>query len=204
MVLDGVNAAVAVTVLNKPDIPPAVRTRGIVLAAFVPGILGMALPFVLARQSSGGQSGGNSGGTKSSGGAEDVFVPDVSGMHLDRAAAVLLLAKADLVPGTDVHAFSVDVDPNKVITQDPAAGTRVNLGSAVTLTVSDGQPPPRPAPVDIDADLTAKIQAVRTDLDARMDKLQANADASAATLQKILDAVNNPAKSGGGGPTTKS
>jgi beta-lactam-binding protein with PASTA domain len=63
-------------------------------------------------------------------------VPDVVGMT--REAADSALAAADLRTGTVTEQFSETVPAGTVISQNPAAGTRVRRGSAVDLAVSKG------------------------------------------------------------------
>jgi hypothetical protein len=190
MALDGLNAAVAAAILNKAQ--PDVRTRGVVLAAFVPGALGLALPFVLSRQSDPGTPTPTPVPT-----TEGVIVPDISSTRMDVKSATARLELAGLVVAPAVRAFSLDLTRDQVISQNPSAGTAVTLGSTVTLTVSDGPLPPKAVLVDIDAAaLTTKIQAVQTDLDGKIDALQTQitniATTTDAKLQQILDAVQNP------------
>ncbi len=85
-------------------------------------------------------------------GVETVAVPDLSGPAAD---AEQTLADARLVAGDVSEAFSDDVAAGEVISQDPAAGTEVRPGSAVSYVTSKGvetvavpdsrAPPPMPS-----------------------------------------------------------
>jgi len=65
-----------------------------------------------------------------------VSVPDVEG--LARGAAESAITSAGLRVGTVSEEFSFEVEEGAVIAQSPAAGTRVDNGSAVNITVSRG------------------------------------------------------------------
>jgi eukaryotic-like serine/threonine-protein kinase len=70
-------------------------------------------------------------------GPEQVAVPDVTGQSQDSAEARLRDARFEVA----VHEEeSEDVPEGDVISQDPAAGTKVTRGSTVTITVSKGKP----------------------------------------------------------------
>ena len=69
-----------------------------------------------------------------SSGPEQVEVPDVTGLSRDSAES--LLTRAGLEPAVEEKESEEPVDD--VISQDPAAGTQVDDGSRVTLTVSTG------------------------------------------------------------------
>ncbi len=71
-------------------------------------------------------------------GVETVAVPDLSGPAAD---AEQTLADARLVAGDVSEAFSDDVAAGEVISQDPAAGTEVRPGSAVSYVTSKGGTP---------------------------------------------------------------
>jgi hypothetical protein len=68
-----------------------------------------------------------------------VAVPNVVGQM--QAVATTTLTGASLTLGTVSTAFSRTVPSGSVISQDPAVGTQVTLGSTVALVVSTGQPP---------------------------------------------------------------
>jgi serine/threonine-protein kinase len=69
-----------------------------------------------------------------SSGPEQVEVPDVTG--LSRDSAETLLTKAGLEPAVEERESKEPVDD--VIAQNPAAGTELDRGSTVTITVSTG------------------------------------------------------------------
>ncbi|MCX5769422.1 MAG: PASTA domain-containing protein [Candidatus Hydrogenedentes bacterium] len=73
-------------------------------------------------------------------GIEPGVVPNVVGQPL--ATAEAKLSAAGLVVGTVTEAYSATVPAGNVISQNPAAGTRVGDGSAVTLVISIGEEPP--------------------------------------------------------------
>src|SRR5438046_7721720 len=74
-----------------------------------------------------------------------VLVPNVVGQM--QAAATSAITSAGLTLGTVTMQSSTTVAPRNVLTQAPAAGTRVASGLAVNLVVSSGAPPPAPVPV---------------------------------------------------------
>jgi len=76
-------------------------------------------------------------------GAPKVQVPYVIGLSSADAAAQI--QQAGLVVGTTVQEFSDTVPSGQVIGQDPNAGTAVERGSEVSITVSSG-PSPSPSP----------------------------------------------------------
>jgi hypothetical protein len=65
-----------------------------------------------------------------------VSVPKVVGMT--QAAATAAITRSGLVLGTGIVRSSSTVAAGNVITESPVAGTPVNVGSAVNLTVSSG------------------------------------------------------------------
>ncbi|MFE6284070.1 Stk1 family PASTA domain-containing Ser/Thr kinase [Streptomyces sp. NPDC057877] len=71
-------------------------------------------------------------------GPETVQVPDVTGYRLDRAKDVI--KQEGLQPGMVTRTFSDDVPRGFVISTGPESGTELRSGSAVTLTVSKGNP----------------------------------------------------------------
>src|SRR5690242_576165 len=71
-------------------------------------------------------------------GLPHVSAPDVVG--LTQAAATAAITGAQLVVGTISQASSMTVQAGNVISQDPAAGTDVVVGSAIALTISTGLP----------------------------------------------------------------
>jgi serine/threonine-protein kinase len=73
-----------------------------------------------------------------------VQVPNVVGMTEADAAQALEGQGLEVVPSP---AYSDTVPVGQVIAQDPAGGTTVNRGSAVTVTVSQGPQPPETATV---------------------------------------------------------
>ncbi|WP_348262908.1 choice-of-anchor D domain-containing protein [Telmatobacter sp. DSM 110680] len=79
-------------------------------------------------------------------GVSMVVVPDVVGQT--QTAAATPISGAGLVLGTVTTQSSDTVPSGSVISETPAAGTQVSVGSAVNLLVSTGQPqPPSPNPL---------------------------------------------------------
>lgn len=90
-----------------------------------------------------------------------VPVPDIVG--LTQAAATDSLTASDLVVGSVTTAFSATVPVGQIISQDPAAGTIVVIGSAVSFVVSDGPaPPPTVAVPDVVGQTQAAAQTAIT------------------------------------------
>src|SRR5436305_12483355 len=71
-------------------------------------------------------------------GLPHVSAPNVVG--LTQAAASTAITTAQLVLGTVTNASSMTVPAGSVISQNPAAGADVVVGSAIALTVSTGLP----------------------------------------------------------------
>jgi len=69
-----------------------------------------------------------------------VTVPNVVGMT--NANARSAITSANLTVGTDTTASSTTVPSGSIISQNPAGGTSVATGSAVSLVTSSGPPPP--------------------------------------------------------------
>ncbi len=74
-----------------------------------------------------------------SSGKPQATVPDVTGLDRDEAASQLGQAGLKV---TRRFEFSDDVEPDKVIRTDPAAGTQVPQGTTVTMVISQGPKPP--------------------------------------------------------------
>jgi sugar lactone lactonase YvrE len=68
-----------------------------------------------------------------------VAVPNVVGQT--QSVATSTVTGASLALGTVTSAFSSTVPAGSVVSQDPAAGTQANIGSAVSIVISTGQPP---------------------------------------------------------------
>ncbi|MEU3145188.1 Stk1 family PASTA domain-containing Ser/Thr kinase [Streptomyces sp. NPDC006999] len=90
-------------------------------------------------------------------GPETVQVPDVDGVALDEARSAL--RDVGLEPGMVTREFSEDVAKGSVISTGPAGGTEVRTGSAVSLTVSKGNP------VDIPEVTGEDLQDARAELE---------------------------------------
>lgn len=69
-------------------------------------------------------------------GKDQIEVPDLSGMTSDQAKQALTKAGLTAKAGTSQHSDTVDKD--KVMSQDPAAGTKVDKNSTVTYIISLG------------------------------------------------------------------
>src|SRR5204862_1233670 len=73
-------------------------------------------------------------------GPAQVAVPNVVGQA--QVAAASAITGAGLTVGTVTQQSSSTVAAGSVISESPTAGTRVAIGSAVSLVVSSGAPPP--------------------------------------------------------------
>ena len=71
-----------------------------------------------------------------SAGAEQILMPDLSGMS--EQEATLAITNAKLVLGTITQADSPTVAQNLVISSDPAANTMIPAGSTINLVISTG------------------------------------------------------------------
>ena len=101
-----------------------------------------------------------------SSGAEPVVVPDVVGMDLTTATAVLQAEGLVVQQGDVIEVPFGDENDGKVMEQDPAADTEAVAGDIVTLRVgSSGDPVTVPDLIDFDSPLTlAEARAVLTGL----------------------------------------
>jgi len=88
---------------------------------------------------------------------DTVSVPDAS--NLTAAAAASLFTNAKLTLGTTTEAYSNTVAAGLVISQQPAAGAKVEPGTAVNIVVSLGTAPPGTVTVPSLANLTAAAAA---------------------------------------------
>ena len=79
-----------------------------------------------------------------SSGKPQATVPDLS--NLSQADAETAIAGAGLKLGTVTQSTSTTVPAGSVISQDPAAGKKVDKGSTVSIVVSTGSPSPSPSP----------------------------------------------------------
>ena len=79
-----------------------------------------------------------------SSGKPQAKVPDLS--NLTQSEAETAIAGAGLNVGTVTQSTSTTVPAGSVISQDPAAGTKVDKGSSVSFVVSTGSPSPSPTP----------------------------------------------------------
>ena len=79
-----------------------------------------------------------------SSGKPQVKVPDLSTMTQSEAETAI--ADAGLTLGSVTQETSTTVPAGSVISQDPAAGTKVDKGSSVNIVVSTGSPSPSPSP----------------------------------------------------------
>jgi len=177
MALDGLNAAAAAAILNDAD--PDTRTQGVVVSALVPGVLGIAVPLVLAQQE--GLVGGAAPrpAPVARRGPSPVVVPNVVGMTQVAAGTSIT---GDRLEMRVLEAASNEVAKGQVVDQDPPASRVVREGTTVTITVSSGPPEPGDEPADIDADLTAKLKKMEADLVGKI-------DASATAMNAKLDAI---------------
>ena len=80
-------------------------------------------------------------------GSAEAAVPNVVGQT--QAAATTAITNAGLVLATVASQSSSTVPSGSVISENPAAGTRVNAGSDVNLVVSSGPPPLNAANINL-------------------------------------------------------
>jgi hypothetical protein len=128
MALDGLNAAAAAAILNQADVDQATKTRGVIVAAFVPGPLGLAVPVILARNA-----------TSEAGevGPRSEAVPRVVGEQVHRAIDLLMEKKFDVVVD---QGYSDKANAGYVYMQRPEEGKKAKPGTAITIFVNDGEP----------------------------------------------------------------
>jgi eukaryotic-like serine/threonine-protein kinase len=125
MALDAVNAIGAFAILNPRPLDAQQKIVGVAGAALLPGIIGLAVPLIIASRA-GGQT---------STGQGQVVVPDLAGKT--QADASSKLAQLELNP-TISGAISLDEQKGLVVDQTPAAGTLVNPKSGVALVIGSG------------------------------------------------------------------
>jgi PASTA domain len=166
--LDALNAVAGKLILDKAGASPARKAQGVILAAAVPGLLGLAVPLIFAQQVKKDQKGSPAALPPTTSQQNEVIVPDLTG-SVSEATRVLNELGLQVV----VHSAysSKPVDPQTVVSQRPPPNHVAKLGSTVVVFVSIGSPPKPDVPVDIDADLSAKIADLKADLDTRMDGL---------------------------------
>jgi beta-lactam-binding protein with PASTA domain/tRNA A-37 threonylcarbamoyl transferase component Bud32 len=76
-------------------------------------------------------------------GVSGVEVPDLTGFTVAEASSALEAAELGL--GEQYYAPSSTVPEGRIISQEPYAGTEVEPGTEVSVTVSSGQPAPEPS-----------------------------------------------------------
>jgi beta-lactam-binding protein with PASTA domain len=125
MALDAINAIGALVILRRRKIDTQQRVFGTVGAALLPGIVGLAVPLIIAQQTKGQQSPAKN----------LVAVPDLA--NSDQAAAVASLNQLQLKMQV-ITVTSADAQKGKVIAQDSPKGTLLSPGATVTITVGAG------------------------------------------------------------------
>jgi hypothetical protein len=159
MPLDGLNAAAAAAILNQAGVDQATKTRGVIVSAFVPGPLGLAVPALLARNAP--SEGG--GGAQVRRRIGSVQVPNVIGQPADAATTSL---KNSRLVAIQRLSYGSDADAGKVVEQQPPAGRTVALDSRVIVIVGAGSlPPPAPTDADLEKDITDKIDNSRQQIE---------------------------------------
>jgi hypothetical protein len=116
------------------------------IAALVVGVIALLIGtagLIEARRADTKKSHPATSSSSASSSAGLVTVPDVVGVPSVSAGTKLAAAKLHAKP---VHQPSPTVVKGRVISQDPAAGTKVASGTLITLTVSDGPGPGTPPP----------------------------------------------------------
>ena len=72
-----------------------------------------------------------------SSGSSEVEVPDLQGMSQDQARSALKSAGLELGNVTSVDS---DKEKDRIVSQDPATGTKVKKGTSIAVSVSSGKP----------------------------------------------------------------
>ncbi|AUT64948.1 PASTA domain-containing protein [Paraburkholderia terrae] len=128
--MEVLNIALALAVANRFNFSPSDRTRCAAASAIVPGVLGLAIPFVMASRDGGLMS---VGGDAKVAEATDAKVPDLAGLSFEQAA--FKLKGFDLV-AVRADVLSEDDDDGKtVVGQRPEAGTFLRRGSPVKVYI---------------------------------------------------------------------
>ncbi|AUT75537.1 hypothetical protein C2L64_44980 [Paraburkholderia hospita] len=160
----GIQAVAAAAILNHKGISGDDKLRGIACAAIVPGVLGLAVPLIIAQQQKKKLIAAPVIEVAAT--VEDVSVPNVYGATADEAVAKLKKLGLTVI---QAHAVADPSLANTVVKQVPHRDMIVPPGSEVTITIGD-EPPPMEVPVDdVDADLTKKLNAAVADIETRFD-----------------------------------
>jgi serine/threonine-protein kinase len=88
-------------------------------------------------------------------GKPQATVPDLSGMT--QTDATNAITAAGLKLGTVTQQTSTTIASGSVISQDPAAGKKVDKGSSVSIVVSTGSPSPSPSPTPTTTPTTSGV-----------------------------------------------
>ena len=88
-------------------------------------------------------------------GKPQATVPDLSNMT--QSAATSAITSAGLKLGTVTPQTSTTVPSGEVISQDPAAGKKVDKGATVSIVVSSGSPSPSPTPTPTTSPTTSGV-----------------------------------------------
>jgi eukaryotic-like serine/threonine-protein kinase len=124
MALDTLNAIGAFAILNPRPIDAGQKVVGIAGAALLPGIVGLAVPLIIAQRA--GSTGIGQG---------KVAVPDLRGNA--QADATNKLQQLQLTAQVS-NAASLDAEKGDVVAQSPAAGTLLNSGATVAIVIGSG------------------------------------------------------------------
>jgi PASTA domain len=182
MPLNATNAIGALAILGPKPIDNRQKVLGTVGAALLPGIVGLAVPLIIAQRAK-GQSGPGTGKGQSGPGTESVAVPDL--VKESQADAITSLNQLQLKANVKT-ATSTDAQKNDVVAQNPSTGTLVSPGETVTIVVGTGLAQPTQSVVP---DLTGKnIDDAKTTLSSRKLELGdvANAVSSDAEKDKVV------------------
>ncbi len=202
------NTAAAATILNKSNVDPSLRVGAIAIAATTRGVLGLALPLILARnaQSAAAAGGSAAAGGEASGAAAGsgpapapapalTEVPNLAKANkelkpLEAASAILELNGLVAVPTLTYSDSGKDL----IVGQDPHHGHFVAPGSGVRVYVSAGI-----APVEVVADddgdeddvLASKIDAAKKEIE---DNFKMQLDANTDRMTTALNSINETLK----------
>lgn len=171
MPIDSTNLFVSLAILQNRGVARDKMLAASVGAALIPGLMGLVLPLVVARNE--GRSGAGTGSGSDPGTL--TAVPPVIGKT--QADAETSLTESLLVPVVQ-SSFIVDSSDNPategiVVDQDPAADEYVQTGSKVTIIVSLGSPPSAPADdLELDTQIQKDVIALQVDIRDTKEKIE--------------------------------
>lgn len=182
MAFNATNLLLSMAILKDSKLPQDKKLAASVGAAMAPGILGLALPMIIARNSAG--DGPTPPGTSPGSGIPEEQTPDTPLQTMvpnvqdkTEAAAVDTIKRAGLSPLVSRAYFKpsdeVQVPPvGQVVSQDPKPSAEwIDVGSKVRLEVSLGAPPAEAGASEHDLHT-----ALETEIKTRMDDMDEKVD----------------------------